>query len=83
MCRWGDVGLRPHGTAYVLRANLTFNFLMKTMHKTKNISCRIETKNLTLGDLIAATYGGCGEKGASKILQLAMEAHVIKYSRPQ
>jgi hypothetical protein len=51
--------------------------------KKKSSSCRIETKNLTLGDLIAATYGARGEKGAPKILQLAMEAHVIKYSRPQ
>ena len=42
-----------------------------------------KAKNLTLGDLIAATYSARGEKGASKILQLAMEAHVIKYSRPQ
>ncbi len=56
---------------------------MKTLPKTKNSSCRIEAKNLTLGDLIAGTYSACGEKGASKILQLAMEAHVIKYSRPQ
>jgi hypothetical protein len=54
---------------------------MKTLHKTKNSSCRIESKNLTLGDLIAATYGACGEQGASKVLQLAMEAHVIKFSR--
>jgi len=53
---------------------------MKTTHKANNSSCQIEAKNLTLGDLIAATYSGCGEKGASKILQLAMEAHVIKYS---
>jgi hypothetical protein len=57
--------------------------MMKARHKTKNSSCRIEVKNLTLGDLIAGTYGACGEKGASKILQLAMESHVIKFSRPQ
>ena len=56
--------------------------MMKTPHKV-NSTCRIEAKNLTLGDLIAATYSGCGEKGASKILQLAMEACVIKYSRPR
>jgi len=54
---------------------LALQFIMRELHKTKNSSCRIEAKNLTLGDLIAATYGACGEK-ASKILQLAMEAHV-------
>jgi len=55
---------------------------MKTLPKANNSSCQIETKNMTLGDLLAATYGACG-KGAPKILQLAMEAHVIKYSRLQ
>jgi hypothetical protein len=62
---------------------LILQSIMKALHKTKNFSCRIEAKNLTLGDLIAGTYSACGEKGASKILQLAMEAHVIKYSRAQ
>ena len=74
--------LIPHNTACVPRANLTFNFIMKTLPKANNSSSQIETKNMTLGDLIAATYGACG-KGAPKILQLAMEAHVIKYSRLQ
>jgi len=55
---------------------------MKALHKTKNSSCRIEAKNLTLGDLIAATYGACGEKGASKILQLAMKAHLVRLKQP-
>jgi hypothetical protein len=54
---------------------------MKTLNKTKNSSCRTEAKSMTLGDLIASTYGACGEQGASKVLQLAMEAHVIKFSR--
>jgi hypothetical protein len=61
---------------------LTLLFIMKTPHKV-NSTCQIETKTLTLGDLIASTYGACGEHGASKILQLAMEAHVIKYPRPR
>jgi hypothetical protein len=54
---------------------------MKSLHKTKQSPSRIEAKNLTLGDLIAATYGACGQKGASKILQLAMESHLIKLLR--
>jgi len=56
---------------------------MRMPHKPKHSSCRGETKNLTLGDLIAGTYSACGKKGASKILQLAMEANVIKFSRQQ
>jgi len=63
-----------HNTAYTN---------MKTSHKTKNLFNQAETKNLTLGDIIAATYGACGERGAGKFLQLAMEANLIKYSRPQ
>jgi hypothetical protein len=55
---------------------------MKTSQKTKPSLNQTATKNLTLGDLIASTYVGCGEKGAGKILQLAMEAQVIRYSRP-
>jgi len=55
---------------------------MKTSQKTKPSLNQTATKNLTLGDLIASTYVGCGEKGAGKILQLAMETQVIRYSRP-
>ena len=40
---------------------LTLLSIMKTLHQTNNLSCRIEAKNLTLGDLIASTYGACGE----------------------
>jgi hypothetical protein len=43
----------------------------------------MEKPNLTLGELIARTYSACGEKNAPNILQLAMEAHVINYSRPR
>ena len=76
------MGWTPHGKDYILRANFIFISIMKTLHKTKTSSCRIEAKNLTLGDLIAATYSTCGEQGASKILRMAMEAHVIKFSQP-
>jgi hypothetical protein len=65
-----------------MHLKLTHNSMMKTLSKTKPISSRIEAKNLTLGGLIAATYDACGEKGASKLLQLAMETQVIKYSQP-
>jgi hypothetical protein len=54
---------------------------MKSSQKTKFSFNQAATKNLTLGDLIASTYGGCGGKSAAKILQLAMESHVIRYSR--
>jgi hypothetical protein len=52
---------------------------MKTLHKTKNSSCRIDAKNLTLGDLIAATYSACGEQRAPKILQLAIVSHLVQF----
>jgi hypothetical protein len=55
---------------------------MKAPHKTRNSSCRIEARNLTLGDLIAATYSACGEQGAPKILQLAIDSHLIRFKRP-
>jgi hypothetical protein len=55
---------------------------MKTSQKIKSLFNQTATKNLTLGDLIASTYVGCRAKGAGKILQLAMEAQVIRYSRP-
>ena len=56
---------------------------MRVQHKTKHSSYQSEGNNLTLGDLIAGTYNACGEKGASKLLQLAMKANVIKFSRQQ
>ena len=36
--------------AYVPRAKLTFTSIMKISHKTKNSSCRIEAKSMTLDD---------------------------------
>jgi len=54
---------------------------MKTSQKIKGSFHQTATKTLTLGDLIASTYGACGEKGAGKVLQLAMETHVIRFSR--
>jgi hypothetical protein len=58
-------------------------FDMKSLQKTKTFLHPTETQSLTLGDLIAATYGASGQRGAGKILQLAMAANVIRYSRPQ
>jgi len=55
---------------------------MKTLYKPKNSSGRIKTKTVTLGDLIVAIYDGRGEKGTAKILQLAMESHLIRFKRP-
>lgn len=54
---------------------------MKLLQKTKISLHPTETRGLTLGDLIAATYGASGERCAGNILQLAMAANVIKFSR--
>jgi hypothetical protein len=54
---------------------------MKALHKTKTSSFQIEAKNLTLGDLIAATYRACGSHGAPKILQLAIDSHIVRFKR--
>jgi hypothetical protein len=75
------MGLRPHVTAYVPRAKLAIQAIMKTRHKTKTSSCRIEAKSLTLGDLISATYSACGEQQAPKILQLAIDSHLVQFKR--
>jgi hypothetical protein len=55
---------------------------MKAIHKTKTSTCPIEAKNLTLGDLIAATYTACGEQRAPKVLQLAIDSHLVRFKRP-
>ncbi len=57
--------------------------IMKSLVEPRNACTRMEKPSLTLGELIARTYSACGEKDAPNILQLAMEAQVIKYSRPQ
>ncbi len=54
---------------------------MKTKHKTKNSSRRTVSKPLTLGELIAATYNACGEKGAPKVLKLAIESQLVRFKR--
>jgi hypothetical protein len=54
---------------------------MKTSHKTKNSFSQSKAKSLTFGDLIAATYQACGRQQAPKILQLAMESNLIRFSR--
>ncbi len=53
---------------------------MKTQRKAKNSSHPIKAKVLTLGELIAATYKAVGEKGAPKILKLAIESQLVRYS---
>ncbi len=54
---------------------------MKSRQKNKNSFNLADSKVMTLGDLIANTYGACEEKEASKILEFAMAANVIKCSR--
>jgi len=36
---------------------------------------------MTLGDLIAATYNACGDKGAPKILQLALKSQMVRFAQ--
>ena len=54
---------------------------MKTSNKAKDSVCRSNSKDLTLGELIAATYNACGEERAPKILQLAIESHLVRFKR--
>jgi len=56
---------------------------MKSLVQQRNTCTRIEKPSLTLSELIARTYNACGDKDAPNILHLAMEAQVIRYSRPQ
>jgi hypothetical protein len=53
---------------------------MKAPHKARTSSHRSEARNLTLGELIASTYNACGEQGAPKILQLALESHLVRFA---
>jgi len=55
--------------------------MMKTPHKARTSSHRSDGRNLTLGELIASTYNACGEEGAPKILQLALESHLVRVAR--
>ncbi|HEX4140881.1 MAG TPA: hypothetical protein VHY09_11075 [Candidatus Methylacidiphilales bacterium] len=49
---------------------------MKTSHKpSTGGSC--PTKRLTLGDLVVATYNGCGDR-APRLLQLALASQLIR-----
>jgi hypothetical protein len=54
---------------------------MKTHRKSRNASSQPETRNLTLGELIAATYKACGKQGAPKILKLALESQLVRFTR--
>jgi hypothetical protein len=54
---------------------------MNARPKPKNI-CHGGTNNLTLGELIAATYNACGEQKAPKILQLAIDSHLVRFKFP-
>lgn len=51
---------------------------MRTQNKTSHSSGRLKAKSMTLGDLIASTYNSCGEQQAPKILQLAIDSHLIR-----
>jgi hypothetical protein len=49
--------------------------------KSKNISRQSKASPLTLGDLIVSTYKACGNLRAPKILQLALESHLVRAPR--
>jgi len=52
------------------------------LQKTKDHTVRNGSRDLTLGDLVAATYTACGERQAPKILQMAMDSQLIRFKRP-
>ena len=41
----------------------------------------MEGKELTLGELISATYNACGEQRAPRILQLAINSQLVRFKR--
>jgi len=55
---------------------------MKALHKIKNSSCQTEAKKLTWGDLIATTHSAREKQGTPKILQLAIDSHLVWFMRP-
>jgi hypothetical protein len=75
------MGLRPHDTPCVPRAKLTIPTFMKIRHKRRNASSRSADKNLTLGNLIIASYGAYGEQRAPKIVQLAIDSHLVRFEK--
>jgi hypothetical protein len=52
---------------------------MKARQTAKSSSWRIEAQNLTLGDLVAAAYDAYGEQRAPKILQQAIDSHLVRF----
>jgi hypothetical protein len=54
---------------------------MKAQHKPRGSHLRSEAKNLTLGELIASTYNACGEQEAPRILQLALNTHLVRLTQ--
>jgi len=53
---------------------------MKTIRK-KNLSNRPGKKPLTFGDLVMATYRAYGSRRAGRMLQFAINSHVIRFDR--
>lgn len=56
---------------------------MKTQNRANDASSRTKAKSMTLGDLIASTYSACGEQRAPKILQLAIDSHLVRFKGHQ
>jgi hypothetical protein len=49
--------------------------------KTRSNSATGIGKKLTLGDLISATYGACGEQRAPQIVQFAIDSHLVRFEK--
>jgi hypothetical protein len=52
---------------------------MKTLQSNSPAPLLLKTKSLTLGDLIASTYSACGAPRASRLLQLALDAQIVRF----
>jgi hypothetical protein len=75
------MGLKPHDAPCVPRIKLTIRTFMKIRLRTRNTSSRNAGKKLTLGDLIVATYGACGEQRAPPMVQFPIDAHLVRFEK--
>ena len=57
------------------------SLFMKAQRQTRGIPGQTGSKNLTLGELIVATYRACGAQGAPKVLELALESNLVRFAQ--
>jgi hypothetical protein len=53
---------------------------MKNQSKASKSTPRVRKQRMTLGQLIAATYTAVGEKGAPRLLKLALESELVRFA---